>query len=318
MTGEDSPTARALRVLELLQSAPGITADRLAQRLGVTDRAARRYVGILREAGIPVESVRGPYGGYRVGRGVRLPPLTFPASEALGLVMAVLDGDSGAVDPDDPVGRALSRILRVLPAPVARTAEAVWRVSAGRRESNAVRPDPDTTAAVVAACADHRRVRLAYRTGRDSVMDVDPWAVVLRRGKWYLLCWSHSRDARRVLRLDRIVSVEPLPETYEPPADLDPVGALEEHLGQGWRYAAEVVVDAPPERVVRWIPRSLGRCVPADGDRTRLVGSTDEPEWYAAQLVGLRTSYRIVGSAELRAAAADLGRRYLTASSFDI
>jgi predicted DNA-binding transcriptional regulator YafY len=37
----------------------------------VTERAARRYVAILREADIPVESAPGPYGGYRVGRVVR-------------------------------------------------------------------------------------------------------------------------------------------------------------------------------------------------------------------------------------------------------
>ena len=60
-----SPTARALLALELVQGSPGITADRLADKLGVSERAARRYVGILREAGIPIESVRGPYGGYR-------------------------------------------------------------------------------------------------------------------------------------------------------------------------------------------------------------------------------------------------------------
>ena len=67
---DDSPTARALLALELIQGSPGITASRLAERLGVTERAARRYVAILREAGIPLESVRGPYGGYRVGRGL--------------------------------------------------------------------------------------------------------------------------------------------------------------------------------------------------------------------------------------------------------
>jgi predicted DNA-binding transcriptional regulator YafY len=39
----------------------------------VTERAARRYVATLREADLPIESVSGPYGGYRVGRGLRLP-----------------------------------------------------------------------------------------------------------------------------------------------------------------------------------------------------------------------------------------------------
>src|SRR5271165_947388 len=105
-----SPTARALRAIEILQTRPGATAGELAQRLGVTERAARRYVGILREAGVPVESTRGPYGGYRLGRGTRLPPVVFTETEALGLVMAVLDGRPAAadVDVDDLVGSALS------------------------------------------------------------------------------------------------------------------------------------------------------------------------------------------------------------------
>src|SRR5271166_5473048 len=120
---DTSPAARALLALELLQGSPGMTADRLAGKLGVSERAARRYVGILREAGIPIVSVRGPYGGYTLGRGLRFPPLMFSATEALGLVMAVLDGHHDASDPTDPAGSALAKILRALPAPVAAQAE---------------------------------------------------------------------------------------------------------------------------------------------------------------------------------------------------
>ena len=115
---EISPTARALLALETIQNMPGITAQRLGDRLGVTERAARRYVAILREAGLPIESVSGPYGGYQVGRGLRLPPLTFTAAEAAGLVMAVLEGHRRAADPADLVGGALAKIVRVLPARV--------------------------------------------------------------------------------------------------------------------------------------------------------------------------------------------------------
>lgn len=84
------PTARALLALEAIQDRPGITGDALAARLGVSDRAARRYVAVLREAGIPVESTGGRHGGYRIGRRWRVAPLVFTAPEALGLVMAVL------------------------------------------------------------------------------------------------------------------------------------------------------------------------------------------------------------------------------------
>ena len=69
---ETTPTARALLVLEMVQNSPGIRGEQLANRLGMTDRAVRRYVGNLRDAGIAVESTRGKYGGYRIGRGVRL------------------------------------------------------------------------------------------------------------------------------------------------------------------------------------------------------------------------------------------------------
>ncbi|MGC1570203.1 MAG: HTH domain-containing protein [Trebonia sp.] len=110
MAHDLSPTARALLALEAIQNTPGITAQRLGDRLGVTERAARRYVAILREADLPIESVSGPYGGYQVGRGLRLPPLTFTAAEAMGLVMAVLEGHRNAADPGDLVGGALGKI----------------------------------------------------------------------------------------------------------------------------------------------------------------------------------------------------------------
>ena len=89
-------------------------------------------------------------------------------------------------------------------------------------------------------------------------MEVDPWAVILRHSRWYLLCWSHTRDARRVLRVDRIVSAEPLPDTFTPPPGLDPLRVLEEHLSQGWNFPVDVLIDAPPAEVACWLPRSLG------------------------------------------------------------
>ena len=51
-----------------------------------------------------MESARGPYGGYRLGRGTRLPPVVFTEAEALGLVMTVLDGQPTAADAGWPGG----------------------------------------------------------------------------------------------------------------------------------------------------------------------------------------------------------------------
>jgi len=312
-----SPTARALLALQLIQGSPGITADRLADKLGVSGRAARRYVGILREAGIPIESVRGAYGGYRLGRGLRLPPLMFTADEALGLVMAVLDGHHDASDPADPVGSALGKIMRALPAPVAAQAEAVRRATAPAPDRAAARPNPATTAALVQACSDHRRVRIGYRSeaGSEWTLEVDPWAVVVRHGRWYLLCRSCPSDARRAYRIDRVQAVDVLDLTFTPPADIDPIPMLEEHLAVGWEYAVEVVIDAPFDKVARCVPRVLGQLESLDAEHARLVGSTSNPVWYAEQLAMVPAPYRIVKCPELRQAARVLGQRLLAAGA---
>ncbi|MFB9450061.1 WYL domain-containing protein [Dactylosporangium vinaceum] len=317
MNPVESPVARALVALELVQAQPGITAERLGERLGVSERAARRYVAILREAGIPIESTRGPYGGYRIGRGLRPPPMMFTATEALGLVMAVLDSR-----PDVTTDGALAKLIRVLPEPVAAQAEAVRR-SAATAGPPAARPDPLTTAALVQACSEHRRVRMRYRPGSGPQFetDADPWSVVVRFGRWYLLCFSHRAGARRAYRIDRIAAIAAIDASsvrFEPPPDLDPMAALEEQLAVGWEYDVEVLVEAPYAAALPRVPRSLGRLSPAGESRCRLVATTGDPHWYAQQLAAFPVPIRVLGGPELRAAVAAIGQRLSQAAAVEI
>ncbi|MET1004187.1 MAG: WYL domain-containing protein [Propionibacteriaceae bacterium] len=304
MPSELSPTARALRTLEILQTRPGATADELAAGLGVTERAARRYVGILREAGIPVESARGPYGGYRLGRGTRLPPVVFTEAEALGLVMAVLDSQPEATDTADLVGSALSKVIRALPENVGRQAAALREHASAAPDRYSARPDPATTSALVAAVASRRSVLLTYRSesGHEWEAEVDPWAVVVRYGRWYLLCHSHRAEAIRTYRVDRVRGVERTTHAFEPPDDLDPVAALEENLGAGWEFPTRVVFDVPLAKVARRIGPLMGRLEPL-GDGCVLVGSTSNPTMYAEEwLASVPFAFRVEGGPELRAA----------------
>jgi predicted DNA-binding transcriptional regulator YafY len=312
-----SPTGRALRALELLQAQPGITAAQLAAQLGVTDRAARRYIAILREAGIPVESTRGPYGGYRLGRGIRLPPLLFSAAEALGLVMAVLDGSHAATDSDDPVGTALGKIIRALPENIGRQAATIRQHASATPDRGAVRPGTETTSALVAAVAAQRRVSVGYRSesGRQWEEDVDPWAVVVRHGRWYLLCHSHRARAVRAYRIDRIRSVAAGDEQFRPPGDLDYVNLLEQHLGTGREFATKVSFNAPYDEVARYVRPPMGRLERAgDGERCILIGTTSNPAMYAGEwLAAIPIRFHVEGGPELRAAVAALAER-LTAA----
>jgi hypothetical protein len=105
-----------------------------------------------------------------------------------------------------------------------------------------------------------------------------------------------------------------LDDTFTPPADLDPVAVLEQHLAVGWEYDVDVVIDAPVEAVGRCLPPALGRLEPIDAGSTRLLGSTSNPWWYAERLAAVPSSYRIVGGPELQQAARVLGQRLLAAA----
>ena len=311
---DDTPTARSLRALDLIHNRPGITAADLAERLGVTERAVRRYVGTLREAGVPVHGTPGRYGGYQIGRGVRLPPVTFSGPEALALVMAVVDSRAGAT-PDTLVGEGVSKLLRALPDSVARPAQQLWQNIAAA-PSDFPRPEPAITSGLVEAVASGRRVRIGYRSaaGHEWTSAVEPWAVVVRRGLWYLLCAVRSGEVR-TYRVDRVTSVEVLSIPSKVPDDLDSVAQLERSLGQGWQYPTRVrFPGVTAEEVRHWLPGPMGDLV-AEGADCLLIGTTSNPEMYAGEwLAQVPLPFVVEQGPELRAAVARLAERLRAAA----
>src|ERR1700730_17926967 len=121
------PTARVMALLELLQSGGVRTVAELAGRLGVDERTVRRYVDHVIGLGVPVESVRGRYGGYRLGPGYRLPPLMLTDDEALAVLLGLAVGRRAGL----PAGTgtasetAAAKIRRVLPQRLARRLDAL-------------------------------------------------------------------------------------------------------------------------------------------------------------------------------------------------
>jgi hypothetical protein len=225
--------------------------------------------------------------------------------------MAVLDGHPAAADPGDAVGAALGKVIQALPEGVGRQAAALREHAAGAPDRSSARPDPATTSALVAAVAARRRVLITYRSesGKEWEAEVDPWAVVVRYGRWYLLCHSHLAGAVRTYRVDRVRAVRQTATPFEPPEGLDAVGALEENLGIGWEFPTRVAFDAPLSEVAAWVRPPMGRLEPA-GTGCVLVGSTSNPTMYASEwLPMIPFPFRVDGGEELRAAVAQVAAR---------
>ncbi len=98
---------------------------------------------------------------------------------------------------------------------------------------------------------ERRQARIGYRSvdGHSLAFEVDPWSVVVRYGRWYLLCFAHHAQAVRTYRIDRVTTVGAGTRTFEVPDGLDAVAVLEENLASGWEHDARVVFHAPASEV---------------------------------------------------------------------
>src|SRR5262245_35355380 len=120
------PTTRVLTVLELLQSYPEMSGVELAARLEVDVRTIRRYITMLQDLGIPVESERGRHGSYHLRPGFKLPPLMFNEDEALGLTLGLLiTRRLGLSVAPAAVEGALAKVERVMPPSLKERVQAV-------------------------------------------------------------------------------------------------------------------------------------------------------------------------------------------------
>jgi len=199
------PSSRMLALLSLLQVRRDWAGDELAGRLEVSPRTVRRDVDRLRELGYRVESLRGPAGGYRLAAGSDLPPLLFDDDQAVALALALAVAPASGADIAEPAARALATVRQVMPARLRHRLDAVRAVAT----AGAVQADPEVLAAVSEAVQRAEVLRFEHRSdaGGDApaVRRVEPYAVVARHARWYLLAWDLDRDDWRTYRVDRMV-----------------------------------------------------------------------------------------------------------------
>ncbi len=65
--------SNTIMLLRLLQNGKKYSIKELAEKIEVSPRMIRQYKNELEYAGIYIESIRGPYGGYYLNQNVKLP-----------------------------------------------------------------------------------------------------------------------------------------------------------------------------------------------------------------------------------------------------
>jgi predicted DNA-binding transcriptional regulator YafY len=210
----------------LLQRQPNQTASQLAEKLDVSVRTVQRYIAMLDEMGIPIYAERGPYGGYALVRGYKMPPLVFTPAEAVALYLgaSLIESVWGPLYRESARG-ALAKLDNVLPDE--QQAEVAW----AQRTLRAIgltqaAPDHFGLHLKTLWAAIHQRqvVSMRYR-GRNQpeplTREVDPYVLVHGWGRQYCLGYCHLRRGIRSFRVDRILDLTLLDQTFEVPADFD-------------------------------------------------------------------------------------------------
>ncbi|HYF61180.1 MAG TPA: YafY family protein [Herpetosiphonaceae bacterium] len=297
------PATRLLTILELLQAYPALSGAALARRLEVEPRTIRRYVLMLQDMGMPIESTRGPGGGYRLRPGFKLPPLMLTDDEATAITLALLGSAWLDIDLSGvAVTGALSKIMRVLPLAVRERVQAVAAHLVQSPPAPAARADATLVMTIGDAIQRGRRIALDYRSadGAQTERVVEPYGLAGWWGRWYLAAYCTSRRDYRLFRLDRIAGAEVGADPFAPDAGFDWQAFVAEQLAR-WSsaWSIEVEFQSDLEEAERRVPADYGTFAAAPAGVRFTFQHSDLPA-AARFLIGLNLPFTVLRPPELR------------------
>ncbi|MGW4852647.1 helix-turn-helix transcriptional regulator [Streptomyces sp. NPDC004288] len=313
-------SSRLLSILLLLQTGGRTTAARLAEELGVSVRTVYRDVEALHAAGVPLYGDAGHRGGYQLlpGGRTRLTGLFAPEAEAL--VLSGMPGAAEGLGLGPHFADARLKLRAALPAALR---EHVDRLAARFHidapgwydEGDEVPFLPEVADAVRAG----RVLEVRYRRWKEPT-DVDrrlePYGLVLKAGRWYLI----AGPGPRTYRVDQILALTVTDDEAAIPADFD--------LAAHWRasrsdfhrrlHRGEAVVRISARGAARLTgaaARALADTgVPEPDGWTRAVLPVESPEHAHDTFLGLGAEVEVLAPEELRDRIAStvrtLARRY--------
>jgi predicted DNA-binding transcriptional regulator YafY len=246
---------RLISLIMLLQTRALWKAGELAEELNVSERTVHRYMGMLEEMGIPIYTERGPYGGFALMRGYKLPPLIFTAEEATVLYMGanLVEQVWGPVY-QDAVTAVTAKLDNVLPDDLRQeVSQAQQSLVVSGLAAKDLRPWAPTLQSLRAAIKARQGVRLTYRSFslKETCREVEPYALIFRGGLWYLVGYCRLRAAMRTFRVDRIQAVASTTRRFTVPEDFSARAYIEATMQFETAYTIVVHLTAQVAPFVR-------------------------------------------------------------------
>ena len=292
---------RLVSLLLVLQLRGQLTAAELAAHFEVSVRTIHRDLEALGAAGVPVEAIRGPAGGYRLAGGYRTKLTGLTAAEAEALFVA--PAPAAELGLGGVLTNARLKVLAALPAELQERASRAERyfhldTRGWFRAEDTVPHLP----ALAAATWQGKRLNARYREGRKVVhRTLDPLGLVLKGGAWYLV--ARRSAGMRVYRVSRFASVHVRDEGFQRPEEFE--------LGAFWEEWSRTFEQSLPRVEVKLRASELARrFLPADqqGDGGVYVVGFQSLEDAFRELLKFGPDAEVLEPVELRARLAATAR----------
>jgi len=204
---------RLFRLVQILRRRKLSRARELAEELEVSERTIYRDIRDLAASGVPVEGEAGV--GYILRDGYDLPPLMFDAEEIEALVVGARMVQSWT---DPQMARAASDALSKIEAVVP---ERLRGLIGGIPIAVADIPQEPISVSMPVlrrAIRERSMINIDYTDVKGALTQrrVWPLGMLFFGSVWLLAGWCELRNAFRVFRADRIVTMDVLNERYRP------------------------------------------------------------------------------------------------------
>ncbi|MFF2886165.1 helix-turn-helix transcriptional regulator [Paenibacillus sp. NPDC057967] len=232
-----------LSVLWLLSSRSRLTAEQIAEELEVSVRTVYRYIDALSMSGVPVVAEAGHGGGYSLPSSFASMPLFFDTNELKAMAHGVLLAQQAHYPYSDSLMRSLDKIRHRLNDS---QLEELERSTAGIEVDEPDKADglQRVLDELDQAIIDGKTLSIGYAKADGlppSPRQIDPYGLLYRHGRWYVIAYCHSRESIRVFRGDRISGVSPAGSGFMRPASFSAKAYLANYLAVSEQHAGEKV-----------------------------------------------------------------------------
>jgi predicted DNA-binding transcriptional regulator YafY len=277
--------SRLVSLLLLLQTRGRLTAQQLADALEVSVRTIYRDVESLQSAGIPLYGDAGLGGGYQLLDGYRTRLTGLTAEEAQTLFLTGLPAAAAELGLGTVLAAAQLKLQAALPAELRERAAVIQQRF--HLDAPGWYEDGDSSpylAAVAEAVWNQQRIEVRYRrwaAPTDVTRTLEPYGVVLKAGKWYLV--ARSQGQLRTYRVNQILALTTLGDRFERTPGFDLPGYWESSVVEfrAWLHHGDATIRLSPAGRQR-IREIMGDAAARAADET--ATPADERGWVTARV----------------------------------